>query len=151
MIDSSMLDQIFENDGSYRDIYVHNSELRDWETIIELLRNNYKCRLLKDGVEINFETYDAARIFRERGNFGFTLSVDFKGVIINSHFFEEDAIEFDIYPKEIGSSLEKRMTVFEFMQFVAISINRSVSITPENSPTLPYLEISPDGEITILV
>jgi hypothetical protein len=149
LINSKLLDQIFEKDGSYRDLYVHKIEMKDWETIIQLIKTDYKYRFLKDGDEINFDIYGAASIFRERKDFGFTLSVDFKGIIINSHFFDEEEIEFDISPMGIDSP-EKRMAVFEFMQFIAISINRSVSITPENSPEAPYLEISPEGEINIL-
>jgi hypothetical protein len=150
LINSKLLDQIFENDGSYRDLYVHKIELKDWEKIIQLIKTNFKYKFLKDGDDINFETYDAASIFRERKDCGFTLSVDFKGIIINSHFFDEEEIEFDIYSREIDS-IKKRNAVFEFMRFIAISINRSVSITPENSPESPYLEVSPEGEITILV
>ncbi|MHC0036646.1 hypothetical protein [Pseudoneobacillus sp. C159] len=150
MINSKLLDEIFEDDGSYRDLYILDVEIKDWETILELIKNNFEFKFLKDAEEINIDLYDAARIFRERGDFAFLISINYKGVIINTHFFDEAEIEFDIFPMEIDS-LEKRMAVFEFMHFIAISINRSISITQENSPEAPYLEVTPEGEITILV
>jgi hypothetical protein len=150
MLNSKLLDEIFEDDGSYRDLYIHDVEIKDWETILELIKNNFEFKFLKDADEINIDLYDAARIFRERADFGFLISIDYKGVIINTHFFDDAEIEFDIFPREIDT-IEKRMAVFEFMRFIAISINKSVSITLENSPEARYLEVNPDGKITILV
>jgi hypothetical protein len=145
-IDNGLLEMIFEVDGSYRDIYIFDTQITDWQTLFNVInKEDWVTRLLINGEEVDINQYPIKRIFDERDSFSFLLSINYKGVVINSHFFDQREIEFDIYPKEIVTSTHRK-AVFEFMQYLSNLLNKQVIITPENSPENPYLTIKPNEQ-----
>jgi len=150
-IQDQYLQKVFQEDGSYRDLYITDVELKDWDGFLSLVRSSaLQARLLKDGEEINIEDYRACNIFAEKNDHIFLLTIDFKGAIINCHFFNDNEIEFDVNPKELNSSA-KRSAVIEFMQFMSNLNNKNVTLTPENLPGNPYLIVGSNGSITLLI
>jgi len=135
---------IFEVDGSYRDIYIFDTQITDWQTLFKVINKEvWVTRLLKDGEEVDINRYPIDRIFDERDSFSFLLSINYKGVVINSHSFDQREIEFNIYPKELVT-FTHRNAVFEFMQYLSNLLNKQVIITPENSPEIPFLTVKPN-------
>lgn len=148
-INEQFLKNIFEDDGSYGDIYIHEVNLEDWEKLLELInQSGWMIKFLKDGEEVNPEYYGVKEIFQMRKDVVFLFSISFKEVIINFHFFNENEIEFDIFPREINT-LEQINAVFDFMKILSKFFNKNIFLTPENSPEYPYLSINPHGQITV--
>ena len=96
---------IFEPDGSLLDIYIQETNINDWLTLIDFLNANYK---LKYGPTDDDES--AERINRDyiqnvfADTFGElerkSVSVHFDNLNFNCHFFLQDEIEFDADPRE---------------------------------------------------
>ena len=116
-------------DGSWRDIYVIDSDLALWERLIASLKtSDYDLQYSLDGHAMELPNlaeeafqFEASRL----------LSVRFRSVQANCHFFWPDEIEFDIDPREITGQPQLD-ALFGFMGFVAATVGRDVILTPES-------------------
>ncbi|RCW40622.1 hypothetical protein [Paenibacillus prosopidis] len=93
-IDKRIEDKIFEVDGSYRDIYVHDIDIVVWGELLDLIKKtDWQPQLYKDGYQEKINNYSARQIFDEKNDFAFTLTFEFKGIKVYSHFFDENEME----------------------------------------------------------
>lgn len=148
-ITNEVLDKVFFNDGSLRDIYVFNVNLTDWQKFFDwIITSTWDIVFYNDGnVTENNET-DVVHFFQEKENHRILMSIKTKQVLINCHFFSEDEIEVDIDPKEVNSKTEAN-TVFEFMKNLSKILNKQSILTRENSPEYPLVRVNPDGTLII--
>lgn len=131
---SEILEDINYKDGSLRDIYIKNTDIKSWDKVLEIVYSTYETLnsiQSKDLLKIK----DILRVQESRS---ITLNIYLsKNVIVNCHFFlsEEycDQIEFDYDPKEIRSTEEFRK-ILEFISNIGRVLKQEVVITPENSP-----------------
>lgn len=127
-------------DGSLRDVYVLNTTIGDWETLITLARaheHEYK----RDGVADALP--NAQTVFQDREH-SHLLSVIIGKVSINCHFFIPEEIELDINPREIEGQKE-HTSILQFIEQLAEATQKDVVITAENSPDavlLRYKQLS---------
>lgn len=141
MIEWNTCREDFIWDGAWRDIYIHNTTIKDWNLVYDRLRSAYALKYFVDGsrkpppltVEEAFETRNTAMAL---------LSVDVGGIIVNSHFFQGEGIEFDIDPREVDSqrALDE---LLKFLKTIGEACEKPVSLTPENLPEHPIIVFDP--------
>ncbi|MBT2739026.1 hypothetical protein [Bacillus sp. ISL-7] len=144
-----VLNKVFFNDGSLRDIYVVDVNLTDWQRFFDWIRTStWDIVFYKDGFVTVYEETDVAHFFEEKENHRILMSINTNGVFINCHFFSEDEIEFDIDPKEVKSKTEAK-AVFEFMKNLSKILHKESILTGEYSPEYPLVTVNPDGTLMI--
>ncbi|MCK8143228.1 hypothetical protein MW871_15160 [Flavobacterium sp. I-SCBP12n] len=136
---------IFEPDGTLRDIYVQNVNIEDWKILIDYLNENH---ILKYG-----PYHEIKIVSRIEKDYLIQLLTDVTGemelktvgiiiddIIINTHFFTVNEIEFDIEPKEINSenNFEK---VLSFMNEISRILNKQLILTGENQINFPLVTV----------
>jgi hypothetical protein len=90
-------------DGSWRDIYILDTTLSDWQRLGSWLRTGpYPIEFSLNNVATSLPT-DVVSIFRKRNKANILLKVDVDGVIAQCHFFWPKEIEFDIDPREVNN------------------------------------------------
>jgi hypothetical protein len=132
----------FEADGSLRDIYVLETSMAEWQKVCQALRKLQPPPLFSiDGTEQPLPQ-DIADIFAGRSEHSPLLSVNVGELLINSHFFQDDEIEFDIDPKEVVS-LRQVEDIAAFMQMLGDAADRTVILTTENTKEAVIARYSP--------
>lgn len=135
---------VFKPDGfgSLQDIYVLNTDARDWQRVIDHVRGG--------GLPHSFHVDGQPRplptavgdVFRLREDAVTGLAVDLDGVLVRCHFFDESEIEFDLDPRDVVRS-EQADRVLGFVQELADLLCKPVLLTPENDPDHPLVRREP--------
>ncbi|MFJ7973690.1 hypothetical protein [Psychrobacillus sp. NPDC096389] len=149
-ITSEVLDNVFFNDGSLRDIYVLDVDLVDWQKFYDwIYLSRWEITLYKDGLETVNEIKNVIELFEERENHSILLSIDIDGAaLINCHFFSKDEMEFDVNPIDI-KSLNEANAVFGFMKKLSSVLDKEIFLTEENMPEHPLVTIKSDDALFI--
>ena len=133
----------FYCDGSWRDICVLGTEIGHWQRAIDKLRvSTFQVRYARGGVDCALPV-DAAEAFPEPGWADRLLSIDLGGVTVNSHFFEQTEIEFDLDPSEVRGQRELDSLV-QFMHLLADATGRDAILTPENMTHIVVFRVRPN-------
>lgn len=135
---------IFEPDGTLRDIYVENVNIEDWKILIDYLNASH---ILKYGpsnenkiVNKADKDYLIKLLTDETGEMELkTVSVIIENIIINTHFFTIDEIEFDIEPREINSETDYEK-LLSFMNEISKLLNKPLILTGENQIDFPLIK-----------
>lgn len=133
----------FEVDGSLRDIYVLNTSVLDWSLLLSLTPGLGEFAYFRDGEEASLPT-DASLIFEDVDH-SHLLRFNLGGPTINTHFFVEDEIEFDLDPGGVTSQPDLDL-VLNFCASIGRKIQRDIRITPENASDVIYLLYSVEQE-----
>ena len=136
---------IFEPDGSLLDIYVQETTLDNWLTLIDFLNANYKLKYdptldneLQD--KINKE-YITTFLLDTTGELECrTVSVFSDNLVFNCHFFLKDEIEFDTDPREFKEQKDFE-TLIGFMTAVSKALNKEIILTAEGFPNIPLITL----------
>jgi hypothetical protein len=129
---------LWTDDGSLRDVYVHQIGAQHWERFDSLVRR-YEFAYSFDGNQAPFPGSRAIFTNREGSHL---LAVMLGQVSVNCHFFVDWQLELDISPREIAGSAEHD-AVLEFVERLSIALELPVDVTPENSETTPLITYSP--------
>lgn len=149
-ITTEVLDKVFLNDGSLRDIYVLDVDLDDWQKFYEwIYLSSWETKLYKDGLETVNEIKSVVKLFEDKEIHSILLSIDIDGAaLINCHFFSKDEMEFDVNPIEIKSLYEAN-AVFEFMRKLSSILGKEILLAEENIPEHPVVTIKSDDTLFI--
>ena len=139
----SDLSDEFEVDGSLRDIYVLNTSVSDWNRVLHLTPSLGGFAYFCDGEEAPLPT--DARLVLGDVDHSHLLRFSLGGPTINTHFFVEDEIEFDVDPSGITSQPDLDL-VLGFCASIGRGIGRDIRITPENASDVVYLYYSIEQE-----
>jgi hypothetical protein len=132
----------FVFDGSWRDIYVLNTDMAGWQRMLDGLRAaQYEVSYFRENklAELPHRAQDA---FPLEGWCDRLLSVRFCGVLANCHFFTPDQIEFDIDPREVASQAQLD-GVLGFMHSLAESVGQDAILCPENWSGIAIFRVRP--------
>ena len=123
--------QVFELDGSLRDILVRETSITDWEKLLSLSLQLGKISYRCDGEDAILS--DCAAELLSNKEHAHCMMADLGGPVANTHFFSCEEIELDIDPREINSqaSLDK---VLNLCSKLSLVLERDVAITEENHP-----------------
>ena len=125
-------------DGSLRDVYVHETVIGDWVTLLSLAKRHPHAYFA--GGE-RCPLPNPEQIFANAAA-GHRLSVRVGNADLNCHFFSLDEIELDIDPRQVVD-LPTHEAVLRFVEDLAEATGRIADITLENSPQLPPLRFDP--------
>ena len=139
---SELYQIVFEDDGSLRDIFVLNTSGQDWQIMLDFLRqSSYSFEFTIDGTAR--ELPDSAKtIFDLRQEHSTQLCIDKQELIINSFFFTEEEIDFDIHPRDINTD-DKVEHLLEFMRTISRLLHKEIILTPQMSETNPWYRFNP--------
>lgn len=136
-------------DGSFRDVYIFNVVLEDWNRLLKILKKSYPLEydeIIPDTIQ------EIISIYEERG---FLLKVIIgDNITANCHFYvstkESYPIEFDLDPRELQSpyAMDK---VLEFMGLLGEEFDKEVFLTEENSENAVLLSYSPSTKTYTLL
>ncbi|HYE16860.1 MAG TPA: hypothetical protein VEA69_00325 [Tepidisphaeraceae bacterium] len=134
--------QEFAFDGSWRDIYVSDTDLQAWQRVLDRLRQGpYKLVYHGAGAAAELPA-TAADAFPAEGEADRVLSVYIAGVRANCHFFTRDEIEFDIDPREVQGQGQLD-GVLAFMRLLSDATGKDAVLTPENCPEIVVFRVRP--------
>ncbi|WP_332851921.1 hypothetical protein [Duganella sp. S19_KUP01_CR8] len=128
------LPELWERDGSLRDVYLVGIDFDGWERFIRYA-SAHQLTYKADGEGAVFPGLGEA--FR-RVDTSHCLSIWIGDVSVNCHFFQADEIELDVDPGEIIAEAE-HMALLEFVAGASNAVGVSATITPEGSQGAPFL------------
>ncbi len=128
-------------DGSWRDIYIKGTTLEDWNQLLSVVRGTTQYQYWVDGELTPLPTV-ATNIFSTQRHVKL-LSIWVGGVQLNCHFFAEGEIELDLDPRQVTSE-ESFDALRQFMEQLAIALQRSILLTPENLGEHPIAKYEPE-------
>jgi len=141
----------FDPDDGLRDIYVLEASLRDWQVVLDAIRDFQPNPIYAvDGVLEDLPTR-VEHIFQRRLDASPMMSFRLLDMTLNCHFFGSDPaendlqlIEFDLDPGEVTTS-EHLGSLIDFMELLGTLTNKAVILTPENCMESPILEYDPQS------
>jgi hypothetical protein len=129
---------LWERDGSLRDVYVLGTSETDWASLLEVARNHH-ATYSYGGAKLPLPQPGALFSNRDRSHL---LQIDLGGVLINCHFFVPEEIELDIDPRQVVDESCHEM-VLAFLEELAQKIRKPLALTLENAPQLQCLSFDP--------
>lgn len=137
-------DQIYYWDGSWRDLYILNTNKENWIKWVNYVNQHYIINWYngKTGIEENQINYDVIKEYFDGEHDLCSLAKIFIDKIqINCHFFSESEIENDIDPREINS-IEDHKKVLRYMTDLSMILNKEVILTPESEPEVILMNVN---------
>ncbi len=137
-------DQIYYWDGSWRDLYILNTNKEDWIKWVKYVNQHYIVNWYngKTGIEENQINYDVIKEYFDREHdLCSTAKIFIDKIQINCHFFSESEIENDIDPREINS-LKDHEHVLKYMTDLSTILNKEVILTPESEPEVILMNVN---------
>lgn len=142
----SKLRSDFAWDGSFRDIYILNTDASDWDRLGSILeKSNFKLAHFVDGQRAPVPTSFANRITDLHCNASLLVVFLTDVLSANCHFFTSEEIEFDIDPRLVCDQNDYAR-VLDFIEFVARELGKPALLTPENFSSAPILSYDPRTE-----
>ena len=135
-------EDIYFEDGSWRDLYVLNANMEDWKRWVDYVNQNYRIEWydVKTETTKNQIDYDVInQYFTEAKSLGSLARIFIDKIIINCHFFCETIIENDIDPSEI-KSFEDHQKILIYMTDIANILDKEVRLTLENMEEIIFIK-----------
>lgn len=145
VFNSELVHNVFYEDGSLRDIYVFDTTVKDWQCIMDYFISAHVTNTFYVDGEPHSIPKLSTDIFLDRQ---FMWSIEYEGILFNTHFFGVTEIEFDVNPSDVKTA-DKANHVVMFMTKLAQLTNKAVVLTPENCPESPLFKLNSDGSLTI--
>lgn len=126
---------LWEVDGSLRDLYIKNTTIDDWRAFLEMAKS-YRHEYTFDGQ--SQELSNAEELLENHG----LLCIYLDTIKLHSHFFVPWEIELDIDPREVRNP-EEHSEVLSFVEQLAQTLNKPALLTPESSDNVPFYSYDP--------
>jgi hypothetical protein len=142
MINWQSQQSLFEWDGGWRDLYILNTNLRDWQRLLDYVRQRedqfiFTINDIPHSLPTTIES-----IFAVREHTHPFLMIRIDHLQLNCHFFDPEQIEFDIDPREICDSSSFTL-LLNCMTDIGAAVEKEVRLTPENAPDVILLRYNP--------
>jgi hypothetical protein len=133
----------FEPDGSLLDVYVFDVNNSDWQLVLDAVRSQtWRLEYIYDGSARPLP-HDVGEIFRHRCEASTCLHIwPAPNIMVNSHFFSEDEIEFDFDPGQFHGQ-DDLDVMCAFVHLIGTALHQLVYVTPENTPDRALLIYDP--------
>ncbi len=142
----TLKNEIYYWDGSWRDIYVKETNEDDWLKWVSVVNNKYRIQWFnpktnKEEMQIDFE------VIREYWNGNQDLfssaTIYIDEIQIKSHFFDDAEIENDIDPREF-KSIDDHHKLVNYLKLISQACGKEVILTPENSSDYILMNVNQD-------
>lgn len=138
--------RIYHWDGSWRDIYVRETDHSDWHKWVNFVNSNHKIDWY-NGISQSDENKIDFNVILDfwNGNQDLcsTAKIFIDNIQVNAHFFDTTEIENDIDPREF-QSMEDHNKLIHYMSQLSIILNKPVILTPENFPEITLIKVELD-------
>lgn len=140
-------DKIYYWDGSWRDIYVLQTNRVDWKIWVDYVNKNYridwfKSKADKDENQIDFSVIE--EFWSGDEDLCSTARVLIDKIQINAHFFDDNEMENDIDPREFNS-IDDHNKLIKYMSDISILLDKEIILTPENEHETVLLKVIKDN------
>lgn len=134
------------DDGSLLDAYVFDVGLDDWQRVVDTVRGQaWSLHYTVDGCASPLPEQVRA-IFAAKPGSSTTLHIrPVADVLVNTHFFSDDEIEFDFSPRELQGQ-ERLDVLCSFLRTIGRALGKPIVVTPENVRACHLLTYSPSGD-----
>ena len=139
-------ENIYFEDGAFRDILVYNITRDDWRKWVEYVSSKYKVSTNEHETQITKESIDFNYILSYwdgKTECSATTSVKVESVIVNAHYFDDLEFENDITPREV-KSIEHHNAIIKYMTDLSKLFNKKVIMTLENCPEIILVTVDQD-------
>ena len=144
---TELKEKIYYWDGSWRDLYILQTNLDDNLKWTNYVNENYRIEWFNGLTQADEKKIDY-EVIKEfwNGNLDLcsTAKVFIDKIQINNHFFDNEEIENDIDPREINS-IEDHEIVVKYMKDLALLLDKTIILTPENDKEIVLMKVSKDG------
>lgn len=132
---------VFERDGSLREIYVFDTNEDDWEKFLAYLKAGpYILHFEIGGCPSAVPDYGEIRAVSH--DTLVLLTVDPGGLHLNCISFAPSEIELDLWPTDIAGP-EALCRLLDFVRAVGNLLGKPIIITPEGEPDIPLISFDP--------
>lgn len=125
---------LWEVDGSLRDVYVRGVSIADWSALIQLAKS-YGYSYSNNGEPA--ASPNAEEIFAHQ-ELGHVLTIKVGTISVCCHFFDCGEIELDVDPREVKGPHEHDVFL-EFIERLGQAVGKVVFVTPENLAEKPII------------
>ena len=129
-----------KSDGMLRDLWVFDSILTDWQSVLDALAKVYKFKYMEDGKDVSVLP-SAKEIHAIRENKRPSISFEIGIMIANSFFVCTEEIDFDFGHKDILP--ETFPDLVKFMSLICRSVNKQVALTHEGNRDDIIIAVTP--------
>lgn len=143
---TNLKDKIYDYDGSWRDLYVLNTNVTDWEKWANYVNESYVISWHNKKKDINESLIDFSVIkeyWNGNGDLMSSANVFIENIQINAHFFGDSEIENDIDPREFNS-IEDHNKLIKYMVELSTLLDKEVILTPEGIPKVVLISVNRD-------
>ena len=134
--------QDFQRDGSWRDIYIFDTTVDDWQALLDYLRDREMVTWFTIDGEPAVPMSDARAIFALRDTVAPSIGFRAAGLDLACHFFCEEEIEFDFVPTDVTAKSWPDFVAW--LREIATRFKRDIVVTPENWSHVDIIRISPN-------
>ena len=139
-------EEIYYQDGSWRDIYVFETTQEDWSTWIDLVNQNYSVQFyngLTQQTEIGVDKQAVFEYQERKTERASSAVMKIAQITVNCRSFSVGEIENDIDPKEFATA-EEHLALMEYLKAVSKRLRKKVFLTAENKPDMIYIIVDND-------
>jgi hypothetical protein len=134
----------FQRDGSLRDVYIMDTDMKDWQSFIDLVQELNIMTEFSRGPAVEEIPSCIKGAFSGQYDETCSLSIFLDNILLRTHFFVESEIELDLDPRDFRSQ-EDLDKLVAFMGKIAQRVGKPVLLTPENCPESPIFVVQPGG------
>lgn len=137
----------FAPDGSLLDAYVLDGDETDWQRVIDLVRSQgWRFDYTVEGRSLPLPQQITDIFASRRSQAAVTMHIwPAPTMLVNTHFFSDDEIEFDFDRTELQGQHQLDALCW-FMRSLGRQLGKPVRLTPENSPQHPLVIYSPGDD-----
>ncbi|WP_158825545.1 hypothetical protein [Mucilaginibacter lacusdianchii] len=132
---SKLKKQLYFEDGSFRDIYILNTNESDWKKWVQYVNENYTVEFFdsrKDCSQTEIQFNVIQELWRAAPpDFSCNAVVTVGKTTVCTYFFSENEIENDILPSEF-TSLDDHLALVKYMQDISTILGKSMVLSIEN-------------------
>lgn len=127
---------IYFEDGSWRDIYVLDTKIDDWEKWVDLVNNRYQVEFWDAKTDVTTDKIDFTSVQEYWNSHGqrevVTAKINLDPITVKCHFFDDSEIENDIDPSEIKSQVDHDRLI-TYLNDISTLLDKEVLLTDENT------------------
>ena len=137
-------EKIYYSDGSWRDIYVHDTTLDDWKKWTIFVNENYKIEFYNgqtQQTEIKIDFNLILNFWEYKTESVNSSTIYLNDIKVNCHFFNTHQIENDIDPNSVRT-INDHNKVIQYMMDLSKLLDKKVIMTAENMPDFIHISVN---------
>jgi hypothetical protein len=146
---TELKNRIYFEDGSLRDVYVLNTNVKDLAKWTELVNEKYNIQFYDAKIDLTTDKISFKAVeetWTQENRELVTATVKIEAININCHFYDHSEIENDIDPREF-KSLTEHDNLIKYLREVSNLLDKEVIVTDENTKDSILIRVMGDKVI----